>query len=79
MIFLLRKKNNHHYTAQFIQIWNDDSFSSKPEDKAIEKKNDDIMNTMIKDLLTSFTPRQKKKLSSQLYSISRTFNEMANE
>jgi len=60
-------------------LWNkQDSFLS-PQALEIQNKNILLEAKLMKALIMSFTPEQQNQISKQLFSISNTLSEMANE
>ena len=79
LIMILRQRNHPQFESRFIQLWrSQDQFLTK-DARLKQKQNDRVMSQTVKALIDSFTPKQKSKFTSFLFSISQTFKEMANE
>lgn len=79
LISLLRKKNNPEFVAQFARLWDQQSPALTGRAHQQKQQNRKTRTLMLKNLIMSFSPQQKENLSIQLYSLSDTFSEMANE
>ncbi len=62
-----------HNELHAEKVWNQQLIA------LLKQKNMTLTASLVKDLITSFTPEQRNKISKQLLSISNTLSEMANE
>ncbi len=79
VISLLKNKNSSNFDNRLADLWNkQDSLLSG---RALEIQNRNILleAKLMKALVLSFTPEQRNQLTKQLFSISSTMSEMANE
>jgi hypothetical protein len=79
LIALLKQKNLPDFSARFSYLWKTQDANLKGNALQLQQKNMTLTASLVKDLITSFTPEQRNKISKQLLSISNTLSEMANE
>lgn len=79
LIALLRTKNNSDFTSHFSQLWDSDDELPTAALRVKEKQNNRILSAMLSKLIVSFSSQQQSQLSTQLFSMSKTFGEMSNE
>jgi hypothetical protein len=78
-ISTLRQSNNPNFAARFKQSWDIKEQLLTGKAYQLEQQNNLLMTNLIKELISSFTPEEKNKLSRQLMSISHTLGEMVYE
>ncbi len=78
-IAVLRSANTPEFFAQFSRVWSQQDVVLTGKAGALDKQNDQVFASMMKNLILGFSPERREQFADKLNSISQTLSEMANE